>query len=149
MATGEGAAGWVGSGLGWAQGGLCLAEPLSQESSTLCPAVPVRWEGELSPPSPDRARVSQAARVSPNPFLAEPSALAATSSFQCAADGSRPALAQTSLGTALDLARPGWAAPSTEVSAPFPCSPVRGGGCVCWGWGAGAVHATGDRLGCA
>lgn len=66
--------------------------------------------------------------AAPNPFLAESSSLAATSSSRCAAYGSRPALAQTSLGTALKLSRPGWGAPSPAVSPPFPCSPVLGRG---------------------
>lgn len=94
------------------------------------------------PPRPGQ-RGSPRAAHSPNPFMAEPSSLAATFSPRYAACGSRPALAQTSLGTAGELARPGWGDPSPQVSAPVPC----GAGLGAVSAGPGAVCVEGGALG--
>lgn len=151
MRAGKGGAGWDGSGSGSVQGGPCPAEPLSWENPTLCPAVPV-------PPSPPQQSGSPPAAfgAAPNPFLPESSSLAATSSSRCAAYGSRPALAQTSLGTVLKHTEPGRGAPSLPL-LPFPAGLHWARGCACWGPGAvqweqgarcaGAVNAGAPMVG--
>lgn len=148
--AGEGAAGWEGSGSGSVLGGSTPCRPPLLGEPCVVPggasAADALERGQLSPPKPGRSGSPPGSphprRAAPNPFLAESSSLAATSSSRCAAYGSRPALAQTSLGTALKLSRPGWGAPSPEVSPPCPRSPPA------LGWGRG-LRLLGPGAACA